>query len=619
MRLIRFSTALPLALLAAPLLHAQFSAPTITTTSPLPSATAGKAYSQTFVVAGGVSPFHWIAGTGVPAGLTMGNTTGILSGTPTTAGNFTFGVQVTDSNGLLNAATFTLAVNPAPLQILTASPLSSGQTGAAYSQPLSAGGGAPPYKWSVSSGNTDGLTLNATSGVLSGTPQAAGTFTFIAAVTDSANKIATQSLSLTVTPPPLVITAGAALPGGTVGTPYDQIFSVTVSGGVAPYTWSLTSGSVPGLTFHAATVELSGTPTTAGSYTLTLQVADSAGASGTRNFSLTIAAAALTITTGRQLPAASLNTAYSQTLAATGGVPPYTWTANGLPSGLTINSGTGVISGTPVAAGNFAPVITVSDSALTTYRDNFGLSVQLPALPSISLSGLPASSTAAQQFALAVAITAAYSAPINGQVTLTFQPASGPADSTIQFSTGGQTANFTIPAGSTSATFTGSNGLPATQLMIQTGTAAGSIAVALSNITTAGVNVTPTPAPSISTQIAAAAPVISKVQVIRNADSASGCQQGQICVEITGYSTDRQVSVATFNFSATAGQTLQSSAGSIPVTVASTFSTWFGTSTMGSQFIFVQPFTVTGNPADVVCTSVVLTNPVGSTTATVNQ
>jgi hypothetical protein len=349
-------------------------------------------------------------------------------------------------------------------------------------------------------------------------------------------------------------------------------------------------------------------------------VADSAGATASRTFSLTIAPAVLTIVTSRQLNSSSLNTAFSETLTASGGVPPYSWTANGLPAGLTLNASSGLLAGIPTAAGTFTAVITVTDSALNSYRDNFSITVAFPSTPAITISGVPGTSQATQQFPVQLTLASAFPAAIQGQLILSFQPLTGPNDSTIQFSTGGRTANFNIPAGSTKATFVDSTGLAVPQLQMQTGTAAGSIVISLSNlIASGGVDITPTPAPSITTQIAAAAPVVSSVQVIRNADSASGCLAAQLCVEITGYATSREVTQATFNFAAITGQTLQSSAGSISVAVGTVFSTWYNTSTMGSQFVFVQAFAVTASPADVLCSSVVLTNRIGSTTATVNQ
>src|SRR6185436_8775777 len=94
---------------------------------------------------------------------------------------------------------------------------------------------------------------------------------------------------------------------GTVGVPYNQKLPVVANGGTAPITWSLAAGSVPGLSFDASTLTLSGTPTTAGNFDLTVQANDAAGLSARRVVTITIAPAALSITTTRQLPDVALN------------------------------------------------------------------------------------------------------------------------------------------------------------------------------------------------------------------------------------------------------------------------------------------------------------------------
>ena len=600
------------------------STPSITTTSPLPAANVGQSYSQTLSATGGTSPYTWSGGQGLPAGLTLGGT-GAITGTPTTAGSYSFSVVATDSKGVASAAaTLALTVNPSTLQITTpGGALFNGTAASAYSTTFSAQGGTPPYTWSVPPGTTDGLTfMNPTNGVLSGTPTASGTFSFVVQVADSATPkaTATQSYSLVVNNPSLIITA-SSFPSGTVGVPYNQTSpAAVVSGGTAPYTWSLSSGSVPGLSFVPASVALSGTPSAPGTFPLTLQVSDAAGLTASKSFSVTIAPAGLSITTSRQLSSGILNIAYSQSMAAAGGAPPYTWSANGLPKGLTINSNTGQISGIPTAAGTFSfVVITVIDSALKTAQDNFTLIINLPPTPPITISGLPATSGPTSQFPLQVTLGAAYSTDITGQLTIGFQANTGLGDSTIQFSTGGKTANFTITAGTTSATFVDAKNIPVSQLQIQTGTVAGTISVSLSNVNAAGVDITPSPAPSVTTQIATASPVIVPNGVLVTLNGSGGCPSGQICIQVTGYSTAREVTQAVYTFSAASGQTLQPSAASITVDVSSLFTTWFGSSTIGSQFILNQPFTVQGDPTAVIPLSVTLANRQGTTTFTISH
>jgi hypothetical protein len=590
--------------------------PTVVTS--LPQATLGQAYSQT-LVSGGAPPYTLTVTSGsLPAGLTFTASTGVLSGTPTTGGTFSFSVQVSDANKQSASGTVTLTVSGPALQITNpVGPLFNGTAGTPYTPTtFNATGGTQPYTWSIVSGNSDGLTMSST-GVLSGTPQTDGSFSFTVQVTDAAGATASQPFSIVVNKPSLSITAGS-FPAGAVGAAYNQTTAAaTVTGGTPPYTWSLISGSVPGLTFVPANVAFTGTPTTPGTFNITLQVTDAAGLTATKGFTVTIGAAALTITGTRQLPNATLNVPYSQQLSATGGSAPYNWSANGLPKGLTINSSTGLISGTPTAAGNFPIiVITVIDNALKTYQDNFSLSVNLPTVPAISVSGLPATSDAASQFPLKVSISSAYSNDITGNLIIGFQPNTGLSDSTIQFSTGGKTASFIIPAGSTSATFLDSNGIPVQQLQIQTGTVAGSINVSLSNVTAATVDITPTPAPSTATQITAQAPVVSNVAVTR--DGNGGCPKGQLCLAVTGFATSREVTQAVYTFNAAAGQSLQTSAGSITVDVGSAFTSWFSSSTIGSQFILSQPFTINGDPNSVIPVSLTLTNRVGSTTYKIN-
>ena len=264
---------------------------TITTTS-LPTADVNLPYNASLQATGGIPPDTWSAGTGtLPAGLTL-SPGGQISGTPTMAGTFGFIVQVVDSETPSMMATKSLSITINPQLAVTTTTLPDGTVGTAYSATLASTGGTTPVTWAVTTGTLPAsLTLNPSTGVISGTPTTAATSTFSVTATDHLNQTATQSLSITIHPAPLSITT-TTLPNGTINSPYNQTVSAT--GGTPPYTFSLATGSLPtGLSLAMSTGVISGTPTTAGTFPFTVQVADSASppATATQPLSITINAA----------------------------------------------------------------------------------------------------------------------------------------------------------------------------------------------------------------------------------------------------------------------------------------------------------------------------------------
>jgi hypothetical protein len=315
----------------------------------------------------------------LPAGLTLAPSTGVISGTPTSAGSSTFTVKVTDggSPAQTKSASTSITVAASTLSI-TASSLAAGTSSTAYSQTLSASGGTTPYAWSVASGTLPaGLTLAPSTGVISGTPTTAASSTFTVKVTDGGSPAQTKSAStsITVAATTLSITS-SSLAAGTSSTAYSQTLSA--SGGTTPYTWAVTSGTLPaGLTLASSTGVISGTPTTAGSSTFTVSVTDGGSPAQTKSVStsITVTASPLSISSS-SLASGTNGTAYAQSLSATGGTPAYTWNYSGtLPAGLTLAATTGVISGTPTTTGTFSFTVRVTDNSTPSQSQSASTSI----------------------------------------------------------------------------------------------------------------------------------------------------------------------------------------------------------------------------------------------------
>jgi hypothetical protein len=171
----------------------------ITTTSPLPDGATGTLYTFTLAATGGTTPYTWAASVGLPTGLNLNASTGVISGTPTVASTFNFSVTVTDSLGATATKNLSIKVNSSvPLSIVTTSPLPDAKSGTIYTFTLSATGGTTPYTWTRLGALPDGLTLDGSTGLISGKPTLASTFNFSVTVADSASHTATANLSIKV-------------------------------------------------------------------------------------------------------------------------------------------------------------------------------------------------------------------------------------------------------------------------------------------------------------------------------------------------------------------------------------------------------------------------------------
>ena len=263
---------------------------------------------------------------------------------------------------------------PGPLTILTSSPLPAGTTGVPYDITLALSGGTPPHAWSLAPGSPElptGLTLNPSTGNISGTPTAVVTRNTEFRLQDSTGQSVQKVLSMTINraPTPLAILTNSLDPGS-INQFYAEALSGT--GGTTPYTWGLKAGSPPlpsGLTLSNNGV-ISGTPTVTSNATHTFTLTDDTPQTVEKSLQLSIRAIPLSITTSSPLPQGTANQNYSAQLAASGGTGAYTWRLAGgspvLPTGLTLNTSSGLISGIPTGASTKNYTFTVTDETPPT-------------------------------------------------------------------------------------------------------------------------------------------------------------------------------------------------------------------------------------------------------------
>ncbi|MGA1578595.1 MAG: putative Ig domain-containing protein, partial [Steroidobacteraceae bacterium] len=259
------------------------------TPSSLPGGTFGVAYSQTVLGVGGNGSYTYEVTAGaLPNGLSLDGASGAITGTPSLVDSFDFTITVTDGLGDTASQAYTVAITGVALTLDPAT-LEDGEVGLAYSQVLTVtGGSGSGYACEVTDGALPaGITLDAATCTLSGTPTTEGAYSFTITATDSAGNSGSQAYSLQIGAALVITITPATLPDGESGEAYSE--QLSADGGVAPYTYSVSAGALPaGLTLNGSTGVISGTPTVFGDFSFTVTATDADGRVGSQAYTLTI-------------------------------------------------------------------------------------------------------------------------------------------------------------------------------------------------------------------------------------------------------------------------------------------------------------------------------------------
>jgi hypothetical protein len=326
---------------------------------------------------GGIAPYTYsISGTSLPSGLSIDSSTGAISGTPdSNSSAATYTVLVTDGINNTSSKTFSLTVNSALTSIrnLTNDTLDVNLT--ASLTPITGSGGSGVYTYSISPTLPEGLSLNSATGNISGTPTAASSYTQYTVTVNDGTSTTTNTFYLTVNSS-LSTTLAISSKTIDVGTP-TSFTPITATGGTYDYSYAISPSLPSGLTLDTASGLISGTATLSGAATnYTVTVTDAEGATSSQTFTLIINEALLVLVqTGDVLLGQSTYSTITPVIAS-GGTGSYTYSISpSLPGGLSFNTSSGQISGTPSQLTDSTYMVTVTDSSGATSSQTFNLIV----------------------------------------------------------------------------------------------------------------------------------------------------------------------------------------------------------------------------------------------------
>jgi hypothetical protein len=366
--------------------------PPIISSATAAAGTAGTVFATYTIVATG-SPTSYAA-TGLPVGLALNTVTGAITGTPVSQGVSTVTLTATNVAGTSSPVTLTITVAAAAaVPTITSATTAAGTVGTIFVTYTIVATGTPTSYGAT--GLPVGLTLNSLSGAITGTPTASGVSTVALTATNITGTSSPVTLTITVAAAAAVpIITSATTAAGTVGTTF-VTYSIVATGSPTSYA---ATGLPAGLTLNTLTGAITGTPTSALVSTVTLTARNVTGTSSPVTLTITVgAAAAVPIITSATTAAGTANTTFvTYTIVATGS--PTSYAATGLPAGLTLNTLTGAITGTPTASGVSTVTLTATNGTGTSSPVTLTITIAPAAVAPIITSATTAAGTAHTTF-----------------------------------------------------------------------------------------------------------------------------------------------------------------------------------------------------------------------------
>lgn len=301
-------------------------------------------------------------------------TRALMNNSPAIDAGTILGAPAKDQRGVPRPQNGVADIGAFESKLLCLGALAGGKAGVAYSETLSVSCGSGPFTFSVAQGNLPpGLSLNSTTGKISGLVTFPGTWNFIIKVSNAQGFTGLCDYTLVFSCPTIVINP-ATLPGGSVGTAYNQTLSATPAGG--QYTFAVTGGALPaGLSLNGATGAITGTPTLAGTYNFVLQATGFGTCTAVLTYSITIGGNQCPTITLSNLPNGQTGQMYANAVTASpAGSYSYATTAGSLPPGLTLY-GTGLVFGFPTVPGTYNFTVTATGSGNCTGSKSYSMTI----------------------------------------------------------------------------------------------------------------------------------------------------------------------------------------------------------------------------------------------------